>query len=70
MAAAEFEPLTTLSLQTREILKYLRLNRGEFFLRSALSVTAPTLEALIEGKPLDGGLVAGIERWCVERVGR
>jgi hypothetical protein len=70
MVAATRETLAVLNDGCRRTLQYIRDSRGDFFLRSALEVTPPTLDALLAGEPLDDALVRRIERWCEERVER
>jgi hypothetical protein len=69
-AAAQFETTAVLKDETRKVLEFLRVNRGEFFMRSALTLTSETITALINGEPVDASVVVRIERWCDERIER
>lgn len=68
MVAAIRDMTAVLSEERRVQLQQVRNSFGDFFLRSALELTPPTIEALLNGEPLDEGLVRRIERWCEDRL--
>jgi hypothetical protein len=68
MVAATRETLAILSQERRMQLLRVRNTFGDFFLRSALELTPPTIEALLAGEAIDDSLVRKVERWCEERL--